>query len=438
MITAEKLGAWTLLGTASFLLALSDLGLTTAVQRAVVRGDHALARRTISLSLLVIGVCGPTAAVITYAYLLNVPSLPAALRPEVAEAAVITLIGGVIGAATYPYRGLVFASGGVRAVAKARTAFTLTQLLVTAGGFYVSHSLITPAAGLCAGAVAEFLLTFFAARACDPEVPRMPALPADRSEIAASFRDGAASLVISVAVFTAIRVDVVVLAHVAPLAIVASYGVASRAVDMLYLLAKQATVALMPQLGRAEEREDAIRLGTLIYCGTVGCGMSALAVNGQPLLAAWVGEVGGTRVTAVALALLAMAAIIASGRELAGSMLALGGRTAWGPALPIVAGSLANVAISVAGAARYGTWAVAGSTVVGNLLTTTWMLVRAGYLAPMDSARHGARFLGTSRRQSALGRRLLGALWLRARGHRARALCVPAFGAAWASARVFC
>ena len=94
-----------------------------------------------------------------------------------------------------------------------------------------------------------------------------PALPVDRSGIGANLRDGAASLVISIAVFAAIRVDVVVLAHVAPLAIVASYGVASRAVDILYLLAKQATVALMPQLGRSEEREDAIRLGTLLYCG---------------------------------------------------------------------------------------------------------------------------------------------------------------------------
>ena len=132
MITAERLGAWTLLGTASFLLALSDLGLTTAVQRAVVRGDLPRARRAISLSLAVIGVCGPLAAVIAYAYLLNVPSVAGALRREVAQAAVITLLGGVIGAATYPYRGLVFASGGVRAVAKARTACTLTQLVVTA------------------------------------------------------------------------------------------------------------------------------------------------------------------------------------------------------------------------------------------------------------------------------------------------------------------
>lgn len=377
MITAERLGAWTLLGTASFLLALSDLGLTTAVQRAVVRGDLPRARRAISLSLAVIGVCGPLSAVIAYTYLLNVPSVPDALRREVAEAAVITLLGGVIGAATYPYRGLVFASGGVRAVAKARTACTLTQLVVTAGGFYFTNSLVTPALGLAAGALAEFFLTLLAAKACDPDVPITPALPVDRSEIGANLRDGAASLVISLAVFTAIRVDVVVLAHVAPLAIVAAYGVASRAVDILYLLAKQATVALMPQLGRSEEREDAIRLGTLIYCGSVGCGMTALAINGQPLLVAWVGAVGSSHVTAIALSLLAIAAVIASGRELVGSMLALGGRTAWGPALPIVAGSLANVTISIAGASRYGAWAVAGSTVIGNALTTVWMLVRA-------------------------------------------------------------
>ncbi|HEY0097031.1 MAG TPA: hypothetical protein VGB96_22075, partial [Archangium sp.] len=43
----EGLGAWALLGTASFLLGLSDLGLNIAVQRAAARPDDALTHRLV-------------------------------------------------------------------------------------------------------------------------------------------------------------------------------------------------------------------------------------------------------------------------------------------------------------------------------------------------------------------------------------------------------
>jgi hypothetical protein len=51
-------------------------------------------------------------------------------------------------------------------------------------------------------------------------------------------------------------------------------------------------------------------------------------------------------------------------------MLTLSSRTAWTSAVPIALGSAVNITISLVGAPHYGVWAVAGSTIVGNAITS--------------------------------------------------------------------
>jgi O-antigen/teichoic acid export membrane protein len=376
-LSAELLGAWALLSTAGFLLALSDLGLTTAVQRAAVTEDHARARRAVALALVVVSAVAPTFAALSYFFLIDVPGLASAVGPSARAAAAVVLVAGAVSALAYPYRGFVLARGGVAAIATARAASSIVQLLVTLGAVFIERSLLAPAAGYLAGSLADLALTRRAARAIDPAVTAMPRLTAAWQETVAALRDGAAALVINIAVSVAVRVDVFVLSRVAPLAAVASYGVAGRAVDVSYLLAKQSTVALMPRLGDPSRRETAVRVGLGLFAGVIAAGMIALALAGQPLLVAWVGPVAEGPLTARVLALLAAAAIFQSATDVPASMLTLSGRTAWASAVPIAIGGAANISISIAGAPYYGIWAVAGSTIIGNAITSVLVWWRA-------------------------------------------------------------
>jgi O-antigen/teichoic acid export membrane protein len=71
-------------------------------------------------------------------------------------------------------------------------------------------------------------------------------------------------------------------------------------------------------------------------------------------------------------------------------MLTLGARTPWVTAVPIAAGSVLNMGISIMGAPHFGIWAVAGSTVIGNLVTSSLVWHKAG------------RFLGYGLRDTAM------------------------------------
>jgi O-antigen/teichoic acid export membrane protein len=366
----DGLGAWALLGAASFLLSLTDLGLTTSVQRAAVTDDQPRARRLVALSLAVVAATVPVVGVLAYFFLID---LPADTSPELVvdsrRAAVVALVAGGVMAFTGPYRGFVYARGGIRHVANARTAASVLQVLAIIVGFPFLRSLLVPAGALLLAYLVELLMTVRAARLIDPDVPLLPRLPPDRKEARTAFRDGAAQLAVNLSVVTALRVDLFVLVRVAPLAVVAAYGVAGRAVDMSYLLAKQATVALMPRLGDPNRRARAVRIGTGVFSGVIFSGMAALALDGQPLLVAWVGDVVSGETPALVLTLLAIAAVIMSTYEVTSSMVMLSAPSGWSCAVPIVIGSIVNLVISVALAPHYGIWAVAGSTIVGNTLT---------------------------------------------------------------------
>jgi O-antigen/teichoic acid export membrane protein len=369
----DALGAWAMMATMGLLLSLCDLGLTTAVHRAAVAADPGRTRRMVGLALLATVILSPIAALGSYAFLRDIPGASPELVADASRALVLVLAGGVAGALAAPYRAFVVVRGGMPALARARALGALLQVGVTAGGLALTSSLLAPALGMLLGLSVEGALTLRAALAIDRELPRRPVLPASGAELWTALRDGSASLAINLAGAAAVRIDVFILARVSPLAIVAAYGVASRAVDQSYVLAKQASAALLPRLGDPRQRGHATELGTAVLGGLGASGLVALALCGTPLLVAWAGPVAAAPSAKIALALLASAAVVMASVEVASSTVTLGARTAWSAAVPIVLGATVNVVISVAGASSFGVWAVAGGTLIGNTLLALLM-----------------------------------------------------------------
>lgn len=375
---AEALGAWALMGAGAFLVGLGDLGLCTAVRRGAVTGaDPARARRVVGVAVLASLTAAPALALIAVYGLRRIPGASAPLGQDVARALPVLFLAYVTAALSAPYLNFLLVRGGMRALAWSRVGACAAQLGVTLAGLALADTLLAPVAGMLAGAGVEAAMLVRAARRADPGLPLGPRLPADAGELRAQLRDGSATLVLTAIWVAGTRADAVILAQVGALSMVAAYSVAGRAVDQAYTLAKQTSAALLPRLGEVDARDEAVRLGTGLHGALVWSGMVALAVHGQPLLVAWAGPVAAETTTASALALLGAAAALNATHETAASALTLGGRTAWAGALPLALGYVVNVAISVTCARRYGVWAVAGGTLVGQLLAGAGMWIAA-------------------------------------------------------------
>ncbi len=386
MLGAEGLGAWALLGTTSFLLGLSDLGLSVAVQRAASRPDDAATRRLVSLAFLVVVVVCPCLAACAHASFLRLPSASAALQADITRAALPALVAGLAGSLAAPLRSLLLVRGAFGPLAWARATASLLQVGLTAAGLALGPSLLWPALGLLAGSMLELLLLVRAAKRVDPHLEFRPLWPAEPVEVRDAFRQGAAALTINVGVAAAVRADVVILTTYVSLGTVGAYQVAARVVDQLFAFAKQTSGWLLHRLGNAEHREDALRLGTALLGGLVASGVVAMALDGTALLEAWVGPLAREPVTQVALGLLGTAAIIAAAEEVASATLIVSGATTWDAATPVILGHSLNVALSLLGVGYAGAWAVAGGTVCGNLLITTLVWHRARALVRWRAA----------------------------------------------------
>ena len=377
----EALGVWALLGSLSFILGLCELGLSTAIARAAARGDGERARRLLALSLLSIASVGPAAALAVCLFVDLGAGLGAGASADSARTAtLLALAAGLAGATVLPWRSLALVRGSMAALTRARLAASLAQVGGTALGLWLWPSLLVPAAALLLANVLEAWLTAHAARGTDRALSWRPGW-GGWALCRGALGEGGAALAINVAVVAALRFDTLILASVAPLAGVAAYGVAARAVDQAFTLAKQASAAMLSRLGCPQERLAVLALGTPLLGGLVGAGMAALALCGAPLLQAWAGPVAAREESALALALLGGAAVIAALHELAASMLTLGARSPWHAAWPLVAGSVLNVLVSVLGAQAFGAGAVAAGTLLGNALSCALLWRHAAALA---------------------------------------------------------
>ncbi|MCA9603098.1 MAG: polysaccharide biosynthesis C-terminal domain-containing protein [Polyangiales bacterium] len=386
MLGDADFGAWTLIGAAGFMLILSDAGLSTAVRRAAVTDDHALARRTLGLALLTITAVLPFAIVAMFHTMLTFRDVGPRLGEEAFRASAVMMIGGSLGALANPFMDFVYARGGAAQVARTRVIGATVQIAIIVSGFVWKPMLLIPAAASSVNSLIQLVLLAREARRHDPELPLLPRLPTDKAEALRAYRDGFAQLSINASVVMALRIDYKVLEWAATkhaladgmsardashkaLELVGKYGIAGLAVDMSYMIAKQANTALMRSLGRNDERTSAFRVGTTIFSGLIVSGMAAIIFAGQPFIVLLLGDKAeGVEVYTI-LHLLGAAAMILSTYEVAGQMVMLSAKTAWACAIPYMCGALVNLFVSVTFAPvapLYGIVAVAGSTAIGN------------------------------------------------------------------------
>lgn len=363
---AEALGAWALLGVAFAIVGLSDLGMTVPVQRATVQGDHDKARRMLALALLVNALATPLSALLVYSVMIHGTAV-GAVDGTARWALLAVVLAGAASALASPARGLVLARGGIRGLTVARVVAAVLQLLTMFAVLATCGGLVAPALGLLVGAVVEACFVAALTRGVVARSPLRRTSPPP-GELRDALRDAMAALTINLATTATTRIDIFVLAQVAPLRVVAAYGVASRVIDQAFVLAKQVGTALLPSLGAASERAAAVRFGTSVLGGLVASGMVALTLTGQAWLEAWAGPVAEDPVFGQVLALLAIAATLMAGQEIAASALTLGGRTAWRSATPIAAGAALNVTLTLAFASAGATF-IATATIAGAALT---------------------------------------------------------------------
>ncbi|MCX5744229.1 MAG: hypothetical protein NT062_17200, partial [Proteobacteria bacterium] len=355
----DALGVWALLGTSAFLLGLADLGTPVAAQRALARGALADARRAARVGLGAIFVVAPILVVLSAWWLVPI----ARAVPRGGLAVLIGLAAGVVTALGSPARGLAVVTGGaMRALAWSRGLAGLAQLVVMLGVLAVDASLLAPALGIFAAAIVETSLVWRIVRAFDPALRVLPSWPRDRREVVAIGREASAAFTINIAVAAAVRFDVVLVVRTGTLAAVAAYAIAGRAVDQTFAIAKQVSVALLPQLGEARDqatRARVVRAGVARLGGLAASALVAIAMVGTPLLVVWAGAAAAGTSTATVVAILAAAAIVSAATEIPAAALTLADRSAWRAATPIALGALVNIAIGASLAGSIGPLAVA-------------------------------------------------------------------------------
>lgn len=376
LLGVEALGAWALLGTIAFTLGLADLGLGAAVQRASARREDNKTREIMSAAHCALVAVGPLLAVLVPSFGLDIGGAPE-LRREIDMAVVPTMVGGLVNAWGSTYRAFLVGRGALRPLAGAKVGAAALQVALTAVGLsFWPHVWVVGAALLFASLV-ETTGNILSARALDPLLPVAPRLPASWETTRLALRDGSAALAIAAAGLLAIRLDVAILAHSASLASVAAYAVASRAVDQSFTVAKQVSTALVCRLASAATRDQAVVTGTRALGGLVAVGMVVLCLPGRDLLALWAGEAATRREAVQALAILGLAATVSAAHETVAAALMVSGRTAWDAAVPLVLGYAVNIALSVLFVDHLGVLAVAGGTLLGNVLTTSLLWARA-------------------------------------------------------------
>ena len=361
---ASRLGFWTLLGTAAFLLGLCDLGLNTATLRAAAGTDPRHAKQVARIAALSTAMLGiPAVAACAWWLFGAARALPIEQQGDARLAVIIALSGGALSAISQSARSYAQGQGRIVALAWARAAGVLVQLTLTITLLLLGRGLTAVAIGYAVGAVTESILGLRAA--ADGVSWQGTPQGDERKEM---IRVASSAMLTNVSVILAVRADVFVLERVTNLATIGAYSVAARLVDQGYTLVKQVSAALVPRLGkRASNRDASIRLGTAII-GVMAAGpLAAAAVAGKPILILWAGHAVDLPILGVALAWLAVAAMVAAVSEVPLSGMSLGGDPV-AAARYIAAGSFTNIGLSILGGYLSGAWAVAAATFAGNTI----------------------------------------------------------------------
>lgn len=375
---ADALGAWVLAISGAMLVQLSDLGLSTAVRRAILAGDDQRARRSLARAL-------KSAVVVGFIAIFGARLLIGDIDGIAGAQALLWLlpIAAWFMAIALPLHSFVLSYGGVVGLAWTRVLSCVVQVALTLAALQWFDGLTGPALGVLAGAFVEMLLLAWMAFHVRSGVSTRSTV---ENEWRIDMHDASAALLINAAVFATVRIDALVLARISPLAVVASYCVAGRIVDQSYVLAKQVSSGLLPLLRHQGQRARALELGTTILIGLVAPGMVALAVLGAPLLTLWAGSAGASDIAMTSVALLGVAAATTAFGEMACSVLTHTGKSAWSGAVPVSSGAAVNVVLTLSLAPLVGFWGAALGTLAGAGTTASyvWFRIVRGGLADLS------------------------------------------------------
>ena len=378
---AEGVALWSLLGTASFLLGLSDLGLGTAAQRAIARGDDRRCGERLGLSLVAIAIVGTAAAFGVAAWLIGLETA-AAVRRDLLLALGFGLTAGLIGAVAGPYRLLAVVVGELGALARARAAGAAVQLALTIALLGARPTLVSPAVALLVGSLVELLLLGRAVHRRRPALRVRVPLERGRTALREALSDGAGALAIHGAVALAVRADLALVVWVAPLSLVAAYSVASRAVDQVFTLAKQASAASLPRLSDPARRAGAVVEGTQLLGTLAAAGLAALVTLGEPLLRLWATPAVWQGPAQLILVGLGCSLMVGALAEVPAAALTLTGRSSWTGAVPVVVGNLVRVVVGAAGAWSFGLSGLILGSAVGHVVLNVLVWRRLAEVAP--------------------------------------------------------
>jgi O-antigen/teichoic acid export membrane protein len=367
----SALGAWALIGTSATLISLADLGLSSvALKHSICDEEGTVAARSVALSQWTTLLLAPVFAALSYWVYLS--ELRGAIDASVASSRALSVAGaaallaGSITAYSSAQRAWLVGKGATRALAAARASGALAQVTLTAVGLWLRWGIAAPALGVLGSSVIESLMVARSATWIDARVRVVPRGFPRVKEWREAVRESSAALAINAAAVLAVRVDVAVLARVAPLAAVGAYQVSLRVTDQLFTLVKQVGAAMQHRLGTRQGRDETLTFGTIVMTSTFASAVIALAFCGRALLRAWAGPVVDESIFGLSLALTGLGAVVAMSSELASAGLNVAARSQWSGARPHILGSVANAAITLGGASYLGVWAVAGGTIVGN------------------------------------------------------------------------
>ncbi|HEX4448757.1 MAG TPA: oligosaccharide flippase family protein [Polyangiaceae bacterium] len=364
---AARFGFWSLLGTTAFLLGLCDLGLTGATFRVAADADAPAAKRAAKYCARVTALLAIPVGLACWGWLATVAQrLPETERRDALVATAVALAFGILNATLQSARSYAHGRGRLVDLAMARWVGACSQLVVTLSLLAAGMGLKAVACGYAVMVVGEGVFSLRAAR--DGVEAGGPISAGEKRALHVIGRH---ALTTNIAVAAAMRCDVVILERVTTLDVIGAYSVASRVVDQGFTFVKQVSGALAPRMGgRASDRDETIRRGTMALGVLAAAPLGAAAAAGAPLLVLWAGHAIDLPVLPVALAWLAVAAAIASIDEVAGSSLFLSGEPSMA-ARTVLAGAVLNVLISLVGSRFVGPAAVAAGTAFGNLLTAT-------------------------------------------------------------------
>jgi O-antigen/teichoic acid export membrane protein len=375
---ADALGAWVLAISGAMLVQLSDLGLSTAVRRAILAGDDQRALRSLARAIKSAVMVGGLAIFVARFLIGEIDGVAGA------EAVLWLLpLAAWLMAIALPLHSYVLSYGGVVGLAWTRVISCAVQVSLTLAALQWFEGLAAPALGVLAGALVELCFLIWMTSRIKPEIAHRAIIG---NEWRSDMNDASAALVINAAVFATVRIDALVLARISPLAVVASYCIAGRVVDQSYVLAKQVSSGLLPLLRNQDERARTLEIGTTVLTGAVAPGMIALAILGAPLLSLWAGAAGATEIAMISVALLGLAAIAAAFGEMACSVLTHTASSAWSGAIPVSCGAIVNVVLTLCFAPSFGFWGAALGTLAGAFTTATYVWYRIIRSALADRA----------------------------------------------------